>query len=252
MEFLHFYIKEGTATLTPTYNNYVTLQYSFDKTEWTTAETNVSIDLVPNKKVYFKGTIVNAYESGSSFKFEATGSPLYAGGSIMSLQDGNPNETTITKIDNQFRFLFRDCTTLVTPPELPATTLKYGCYIGMFYGCTSLTTAPALPATRLANYCYNGMLSNCTSLTTAPKLSATSLAEGCYSGMLSGCTSLTTAPSLPATTLANNCYGQMFYGCTSLKTAPSLPATTLKLGCYQSMFEGCTSITTAPKLPATS
>lgn len=38
------------------------------------------------------------------------------------------------------------------------------CYDNMFYGCTSLVTAPELPATTLADYCYSGMFCNCTSL----------------------------------------------------------------------------------------
>ena len=34
----------------------------------------------------------------------------------------------------------------------------------MFRGCTSLVTPPELPATTLANYCYSKMFNNCTSL----------------------------------------------------------------------------------------
>ena len=34
----------------------------------------------------------------------------------------------------------------------------------MFRNCTSLTTAPELPATILANNCYNGMFWNCRKL----------------------------------------------------------------------------------------
>ena len=119
--------------------------------------------------------------------------------------------------------MFRNCTSLTTAPELPATTLAYGCYGDMFRGCTSLTTAPELPATTLAENCYgsvddvySGMFRDCTSLTTAPELPATTLALGCYNAMFRNCTSLTTAPELPATTLVNMCYRYMFNGCTSL------------------------------------
>ena len=87
----------------------------------------------------------------------------------------------------------------------------------MFDGCTSLITAPELPATTLASSCYDSMFKNCSSLTTAPSLPARTLANSCYNSMFSGCTSLTTAPSLPATTLAESCYWCMFYGCANLK-----------------------------------
>ena len=148
--------------------------------------------------------------------------------------------------------MFSGCTSLVTAPELPATTLADRCYSYMFYECTSLTTAPSiLPATELANYCYYDMFYGCTSLVTAPELPATTLEYWCYHSMFYGCTSLTTAPELKATTLAYGCYSYMFSGCTSLTTAPELPATTLADSCYFNMFNGCTSLTTAPELPAT-
>ena len=46
--------------------------------------------------------------------------------------------------------MFRDCTSLTTAPELPATTLAPYCYANMFDKCTSLTSAQAiLPATTI-------------------------------------------------------------------------------------------------------
>ena len=95
-----------------------------------------------------------------------------------------------TLADNCYSYMFYDCTSLTTAPELPATTLKFRCYASMFAGCTSLTTAPALPATTLENMCYNTMFQGCTSLTTAPELPATTLKPMCYSNMFSNCTSL--------------------------------------------------------------
>lgn len=86
--------------------------------------------------------------------------------------------TTLTEFS--YSHMFKECTSLVTAPELPATTLAKSCYIGMFQGCTSLTTAPELPAMTLTNSCYNYMFSDCTSLnyikamfTTAPSTSYT-------------------------------------------------------------------------------
>ena len=251
MEYLHFYIKEGTATLTPTYRiTYATLQYSYNKTDWTTVQINESIELVPDKKVYFKGVISGTNTDGKIINFKASGSPLYAGGSIMSLQDGNPDETTI-KYPYEFKFLFLGCNTLVTPPELTATTLSDSCYYFIFSNCTSLTTAPELPAKTLSDSCYRGMFNDCTSLVKAPELPVTTLTNYCYQDMFSNCTSLINAPALPATTLTGYCYANMFYNCTSLVTAPELPATTLANNCYEYMFNYCESLVTAPELSAT-
>ena len=157
--------------------------------------------------------------------------------------------TTLT--DYCYYAMFSGCTSLTNAPELPATTLAEGCYANMFDVCTSLTNAPELPATTLAKLCYSGMFHNCTSLVNAPELLATILAESCYSDMFLDCTSLITAPELPATTLVNNCYANMFEFCTSLVDAPELPAITLSTYCYEYMFSGCTSLTNAPELPAT-
>ena len=116
------------------------------------------------------------------------------------------------------------------------------CYNDMFSGCTSLITPPLLPATILGNHCYAGMFRGCSSLIYAPALPAITLAEGCYSSMFQGCTSLSIAPDLPATTLADYCYTAMFANCSSLTDAPSLPATTLAFTCYSAMFSGCTNL----------
>jgi hypothetical protein len=148
--------------------------------------------------------------------------------------------------------MFKNCTSLINAPELPATTLYRECYSNMFEGCTSLVTAPNLPATTLARSCYYEMFKNCSKLTQAPNLSATTLIRSCYYGMFRGCKSLVTAPALLATTLTDYCYGSMFYDCTSLVSVPSiLPATTLATYCYEYMFSGCTSLVSAPAIPAT-
>ena len=251
MEYLHFYITEGTATLTFYFKvGYVDLQYSYNKTEWTTATNDTSIELVPDKKVYFKGTISGYIKDGKIINFLSSGSPIYAGGSIMSLQNGNPDETTI-KYPYEFKNLFYNCYNLIQAPDLPATTLANNCYEDMFKACISIVTAPVLQATTLADCCYMGMFCGCSKLVNAPELPATELKIGCYSGMFVSCTSLVNAPALPAKTLVQDCYANMFQECISITTAPALPATTLAQRCYRSMFINCTSLVTAPELPAT-
>ena len=154
------------------------------------------------------------------------------------------NKYYLPKVANYcYSYMFKDCTSLTTAPELPVTTLANWCYDSMFSGCTSLTTVPELPATILAEGCYYGMFAGCTSLTTAPELPATTLARDCYGTMFSRCSSLATAPELPATTLADSCYESMFYNCTNLTKSPILPATNIDVyACYYNMFYGCTNL----------
>ena len=226
-----------------------TLEYSTDTTNWIIMRTNIKLPNIGDK-VYIRG-ILSADNDAEYTQFKMTGKIAASGNcnAIWNYQDLNaPLKACCGWC------MFRDCTSLTTAPELPATTLANSCYSSMFRGCTSLTQAPKiLPATTLADYCYYNMFYDCTSLTTASAiLPATELATDCYSSMFNGCTSLTTAPAiLPATTLANGCYERMFENCTSLTTAPELPATTLAEKCYLEMFRNCTSLTTAPELPAT-
>ena len=229
-----------------------------DDVEWTTWEfnSNYSSEITLNKgeKLYVRSDSSNAcavydepVDDCKYYYFTISGGKISASGNIMSLLNFTPILPNYA-----FYKLFEDCTSLVSAPELPATTLADGCYEFMFRGCSSLTQAPALPATTLANKCYEYMFRGCTSLTQASSiLPATTLADFCYDYMFYGCSSLTRAPELPATTLATLCYSSMFSGCSSLTQAPALPATTLADYCYQQMFSGCSSLTQAPALPAT-
>ena len=219
---------------------------------WIGHQSGTTITMDSNSKILVKGYNNSpGVVDGDLGNFTTTGN-FSVEGNIMSLFYGDnfSGETYFpTGGGNQWIFtpkrLFKDCTGLISAENLilPKSS-QNGCYRRMFENCTSLTTPPELPATTLANSCYYGMFSNCTSLTTVPSnmLQATTLANSCYYGMFSNCTSLTTAPILSATTLENFCYCRMFEGCTSLTTAPNLPATTLKQSCYASMFSGCTSL----------
>ena len=257
-----------------------TIQYSTDGSTWKTY-TDETIKLTKGQYVQFKGVITQYAQSNHFSKFILKGGLFNLYGNLTSLDNyistfngGNKynhmfENTNVYdcsmfntgiktfKDGNVFNYMFSNCKYLIKVPELPVTTLNYGCYQNMFSGCTSLTTIQSnlLPATTLESYCYQNMFSGCTSLTTIPSnlLPATTLKFICYGNMFSGCTSLTTVPELPATTLATGCYSGMFQGCTSLTTVPSnlLPVTTLASQCYYSMFSGCTSLTTVPKLPAT-
>ena len=196
-----------------------TAQYSYDAVNWETAD-NVTLNLNTGDKVYFKGTITGEQSFSNNSQFSMTGK-VSASGSIMSLQSGNPEDNTFN-YNFEFYSMFALCTSLVSTPSLPATSLTESCYENMFADCTSIVNAPDLPSTTLAAYCYCGMFQNCSSLTTAPALPATTLAEGCYYYMFNGCTSLVTAPDLLATTLTTSCYENMFNGCSNLNYIKAL------------------------------
>ena len=138
---------------------------------------------------------------------------------------------------------------ITTAPELPATSLDYGCYSRMFMYCSQLTEPPELPAMQLAEECYESMFYD-SGLIRAPELPATKLASACYMRMLEGC-KFSEPPVLPAPILEVGCYQEMFRRCHNLVRAPQLPVMDLVGSCYSSMFSECTALTEAPELSAT-
>ena len=211
-----------------------TLEYSTDTSTWNTWN-GTEISSVGHN-LYLRGTgntKITGNSTDSRFVFTGINTlKIACEGNIESLLDyetvsagGHP-----TMADYCYYYMFYDCSSLTTAPELPATTLAANCYRYMFCNCASLTTAPALPATTLADYCYNNMFRGCTALTTAPALPATTLASNCYTSMFNGCTALTTAPALPATTLTSGCYYYMFHGCTKIELS------TIQKGEYQTAY----------------
>ena len=238
----------------------VSLQYSYDNVYWrtwtyTTSGSNKVFDTINlatiGDKVYISGNNATLGTSSSAYsQFSMTGR-IAASGSIQYLLTTNDSSRSVPAYC--FYNLFVSCNVLVTPPDLPATTLNNYCYYRMFSNCTSLVTAPDLPATTMKQACYQAMFQACSVLVKAPDLPATTLATQCYYQMFAGCTQLKKAPDLPATTLSTGCYYSMFNGCTGLLVAPAeLPATTLAANCYNMMFQRCTQLRMAPELPATS
>lgn len=235
------------------------LEYSTDTETWDEWDATTTIASEKHsgwQKIYMRGTgntrISGDYYPLPSYHWVLTGSNIHCVGNIENLLD---YQTVLTgnhpKMNSGcYGYLFYQCESLITAPELPATTLVASCYDSMFGG-TGLTTAPELPATTMKTSCYRSMFSKCKRLITAPALPAKTMEYACYAVMFGSCESLVTAPELPATSLNTSCYGSMFVGCTSLKAAPKLPATNLKKDCYKGMFEGCTSLTALPKLSAT-
>lgn len=202
----------------------VSLSYSTDGTTWTTwlytsqtendstIHTFNNINVNNGDRVYFKGNNSTGLGSGNgqdNAQFVLTGS-MAGSGNTMSLLYGDNFENENNAPDHCFDKLFKNCSSLTTAAELPATSLGVGCYNQMFAGCSNLTTAPALPATVLTN--------------------GKNPANACYMAMFSKCSSLTTAPVLPATGLIDHCYYEMFYGCSSLNYVKAMFTNTLYSG----------------------
>lgn len=163
--------------------NAINLQYSKNGGTWTdytwSGNNGQTIELSQNDTVAFSGNNNGFFSKdfNNRYKFAMTGT-IEAVGNIQSLMNFGEISTT-----HCYNNLFENCTSLTTPPLLPASSLTNYCYLGMFNGCTNLSTAPSLPATVLARECYCWMLSN-TKISSVVIPSATTLAQACYASML--------------------------------------------------------------------
>lgn len=115
--------------------------------------------------------------------------------------------------------MFKDCTLLVTAPDLPAITLTGTSYMAMFRGCTNLVNIPeTLPATTLIGSCYREMFYNCKKITTAPVLPAITLSSQCYEQMFYYCSSLNYIKAMFTTTPSTSYTRDWVYGVSSSGT----------------------------------
>ena len=173
----------------------INLQTSTDGNTWTPYNIGDVITLTNvGDKVYFKAVGQNQSLASSPenyHRFDFIGE-FEASGNVNSLLEEDETVARTMSLENRqfcYVYLFSGAA-LTTAPELPATTLAYGCYAMMFKDCALLTQAPVLPAEYLADFCYYYMFENCTSLTEAPELPAYQLVDSCYAYMFQGCTSL--------------------------------------------------------------
>ena len=207
------------------------LSYDLGVDDWAPYDGS-ALSLSKDDVVYFKGTRTNCDCVGATQLFTAN-HVCYIGGNITSLL-ADPTQFADNAFRSAFSN--GTCVDAVTTPAevnwvdidsadpliLPSFT-SAECYREMFRNCSSLTTMPDLPATTVAARCYWNMFRLCTRLTTVcDVLPAETLAEDCYRELFRQCSSLQSAPRLPAPTLAVRSYRQMFAGCTSLLSVTCL------------------------------
>jgi len=252
--YLTFTANVDNSSVTINYFDAASLYYNKNEEGWVECPSGTKIDLNKWESVSLKGNDLRMCATngtdGNNLNFAMTGE-IIASGDVTSLTNEVGGDVSLSGKAHCYKHMFRNCTSLITAPDLPSTSLVDYCYYEMFIGCTRLTSAPELPAKNLYQSCYHGMFKNCISLPSTPELASTSLGAYCYYEMFRGCKSLTTVSALPATVLVDSCYRVMFCDCDSLTTPPALPSTTLAKACYQDMFAFCDNLEVAPALPAT-
>ena len=231
--YLTFTADQSQTFKVSTKNSYTldeSIQYSLNGGVWTKLDVGTKITFGgDNGALRLRGkSSGGTASSNSQYAFISFGDSkvkVTCSGDIRTLVDYD-NYVTVSTANARFCYLFDECASLTTAPELPATTLAERCYYGMFYKCAGLTTAPELPATVLADYCYNQMFRGCTGLTVAPELPATTLAAGCYRNMFWDCKKLDHITMLATDISAPDCLNQWVSGVASTGTFTKAAAMT--------------------------
>lgn len=246
MHLINTYAGSNTITLTsqisgtPVSGQYATqLQYSKDKTNWTTLNLSTStpstITMLEGEKVYFRnnsGYFNYLDRNNNSFCTTINCSAPYdAAGNASSLLDYT-NMRTVS--------------------------LSFGCFGRLFFGDTNLQYADKMTFTEqkvVPERAFNDVFHNCTGLVAVCDFNSI---EDCTNGwsafnsMLQGCTSLINAPNFRnlKNTGERSCFSWYAHDCTALKTAGSFDnLTTVGPYGFNQSFYGCTSLTSAMHAP---
>lgn len=171
-----------------------TIEYSINNGTWTsiTASSSELISVSANDVVRLRGTNASYAKDKNNYSGFEGGTATYdIEGNIMSLVYGDNfiGNNTLTGTYNFCSMFKLSNAVSAENMVLPATTLTNYCYRAMFSKAASLVTPPELPATTLAQGVYWYMFEECP-MTTAPDLLATELVSECYGYMFTNCRSL--------------------------------------------------------------
>lgn len=271
----YFYIEDKsnaansvTFTKTGDVEEWVSLEYSTDKSTWSSYTIGTAIPLEANGKVYLRGN--NSRFSTSSggeityHSFSSTGN-IHAGGDALSLLSDDITPISFGGSNARaFEDLFLNCTTLVSVDaglfdsitlDDNSTSATY-VFSETFRGCSNLGNVPDMSGVTLApQQSLQNMFRDCTAITDASNLLQNLVrvtGNYSFSSMFNGCTSLVIPPNFNGITSTANCNGTfraVFQGCSAMTVAPSFNSLTVVYDrTFANTFVGCSSLTTAPDL----
>jgi hypothetical protein len=249
------------------------IEYSLDGTNWiSTNSATTSVTINSGDTMQLRADIGSGNRWASSYSAHtsiACSGNYVVYGNIMSLLYGESytGETSLSSFGtNTLAGLFwaninrigsdtgtaTTNTTLISAENLvlPATTLKLGCYNGMFRCCVNLEYSPKeLPALYLGqNEVYSSMFDECYNLRTTPEIKAVNLAGGTqqfrrmFRVQNTSANPRLTEIHLPRIeTLASQCYQEMFKGQKNLSYIECLATDKTANKCLDNWVNGVAS-----------
>ena len=226
------------------------LECSFDKETWTPWIEPVTLSS-QYSTVYVRNSLSNGSFSNRTYvkAFTMSDGQVSASGNVMSLVDKTCSRLSVDEYE--FCHMFRQCSSLVAAPDLPATSLKQSSYRSMFISCSSLLFGPSeLPATTIEEDVYRYMFGHCYQLQIAPLICSNYAVSRSYYSMFNNCHSLSSIKFANNQIIASGLdqqFSYMFENCSSLVSIdgfdtiakdPSYPNTNTKIA-INGMFNNC-------------
>ena len=281
----YFYIENladsvNTVTLpkTGSETEWVSLEYSLDKTNWANYDLETGVSVPVGGKLYLRGyNNVLTYNATNYHTFVSTGN-IGAGGKAISLLSADLSATTVGNRAFQFLFMgntnlintattlfdgivttgtyafnqvFRDCTNLQNVCAFANVTTATGfSFVQTYYNCTSITNASGfLPnvTSTTGNQVFASTFRGCTSLTTLPSFANVSIGAdvSVFNGTFYGCTAVTipsAMPQNPVNVAGSHKFYQMYYNCTNLQRSPKMSIATATENMLCGIFYNCSNI----------
>ena len=228
----NIYVK--TAAYNP--KNYATsIQYSKDKTNWTTIPLNfkdsgsnigknfilnLNLSINEGEKIYFRNDSGYFNYSNDNYYFQN----IFDSDSEIRV-GGNPKS-------------------LLNYTDIDGTSLKRGCFYGMFYNSKKLTDASKLNLsdTSLVSNCYQDLFYGCSSLNQAPELAAEILQPYCYKRLFAYCPLLTEITVYANDISASNCTNNWLSNVASTGTFNNYGSATYKTNSSSGIPSGWTEV----------
>lgn len=223
------------------------IEYSTNGSTWSEWNGTTTLSSSSDGKLYLRG-MGNTKITGVSYnttsttldthRWVFTGNADIAGsGNIENLLDYATVEAGNhpAMASGCFAYLFNDAT-IVSSPDLMATTLSQACYQSMYRG-SSIVTAPVIAGLdeeqgnvqkqiTIAPYCFRYMYMGCSSLQhlqSAFDLQADLTASAAFNSIFRNCTSLVDMPEIIAhsSTIPSSVFQYIYYGCSNIKVSSS-------------------------------
>ncbi len=177
---------------------------------WIAYPIGTEIPLAAGKKVQFWNSATRLGTSSSNYcKFVLEGT-LAARGNALSLINFSSNCYAWS-----FYGLFSGASSLISPPQIPASVLGESSCRGMFEA-TSITEPPDITAATLVYSCCRGMFRNCAQMTKFPKFSASLVNGDVFYAMCENDTSLSSVDLSSFTNLRSSSFTGMLRNCSNV------------------------------------